>query len=68
MHKKFAESMVGRRFSVLFEEEKDGKYYGFTPNYLRVFVESDEDLHNAVRCVTIQGIREEEIIAVLGKE
>ena len=39
--------------SVLFEEEHDGVYYGYTTNYIRVKAKSNEDLTNKIKKVKI---------------
>ncbi|MDU1643093.1 tRNA (N(6)-L-threonylcarbamoyladenosine(37)-C(2))-methylthiotransferase MtaB, partial [Peptoniphilus harei] len=39
--------------SVLFEEEHDGVYYGYTTNYIRVKAKSEEDLTNKIKKVKI---------------
>ena len=39
--------------SVLFEEEHDGEYYGYTRNYIRVKAKSDIDLKNKIKEVKI---------------
>ena len=41
---------------VLFEEEKDGLWSGYTKNYVRVFVKSNENLENKLKTVKIQDI------------
>lgn len=43
-HKKYLESLYGKRFKVLFETYKDGIAEGLTENYIEVFVKSDNDL------------------------
>ncbi len=44
--------------AVLFEEEREGLWWGHTPHYLRVAVKSGEDLHNRLRRVRVTGVRE----------
>ena len=39
--------------SVLFEEEHDGEYYGYTTNYIRVKAKSEIDLKNKIKEVKI---------------
>lgn len=43
---------MGRETQVLFEEERNGAWYGHTPNYLLVQAEG-RDLHNCLRRVRI---------------
>lgn len=51
-----AKSQVGKTLSVLFEQrDKDGFYTGHTPNYLRVKLETNEDLKNQIREVKVVG-------------
>jgi len=42
--KQFLESLIGKTFPVLIEERKHGLYSGLTPNYARVFINSEENL------------------------
>lgn len=49
----FEKSFVGRQVEVLFEQTKNGFTEGLTKNYLRVFVEGDETLHDKCRTVEI---------------
>ena len=49
----FEKSFVGRRVKVLFEQTKHGFTEGLTTNYLRVFVEADERLHDKCKIVEI---------------
>ena len=44
----FYQSHVGREMTVLFEDPKDGLWPGYTDNYVRVLVESHQDLHNQI--------------------
>ncbi|HET6347735.1 MAG TPA: hypothetical protein VFH88_01495, partial [Candidatus Krumholzibacteria bacterium] len=47
-------SLAGRNVRVLFERRgKDGAYYGFSDEYVRVSVRCDEDLNNRLRQVRI---------------
>ena len=43
---------VGQTYPVLFEQPKDGWFFGHAPNYAEVLVKG-EDLHNQIRSVTI---------------
>ena len=47
---------VGRKADVLFEELRQGRWFGHTPNYLEVLLESGEDLHNRVKTVRFTGV------------
>lgn len=50
---KFREENLNKKMSVLFEEEKDGYYEGYTTNYIRVKVKSEKDLKNKIKNVKI---------------
>lgn len=52
------EKYIGKSAEVLFEEEKDGLWSGYTKNYVRVFVESDENLENKILKVEIKDVYE----------
>ena len=45
-------SCVGRTYPVLFEQPKDGKFFGHAPNYMEVLAEGD-GLHNVVKNVRV---------------
>ena len=47
--------IVGKKVKVLFEEGKDGVYYGYTPEYIRVRTESKQELEGLIRSVLITG-------------
>ncbi len=48
----FERSFVGKQVDVLFEQTKNGYTDGLTTNYLRVFVDADEKLHD--RCERVE--------------
>ena len=48
----FEKSFVGKTMEVLFEQTKDGLTEGLTKNYLRVFVDGDDSLHD--KCATVE--------------
>ncbi len=53
----FYQSYIGKTFNVLFEnEEKEGKMYGFTENYIKVEADYDPLLINEISEVTLSGI------------
>ncbi|MCM1579278.1 MAG: MiaB/RimO family radical SAM methylthiotransferase [Ruminococcus sp.] len=60
--RKFRESLVGKRFPVLFEREKsDGVHHGYTPNYVHVKIftkSSEKSLRNSIFYVTIDKVGE----------
>lgn len=56
--REYNEKYIGKSVEVLFEEEKDGLWSGYTKNYVRVFVESDESLENKIQKVEIKDVYE----------
>ena len=64
----FVEDRIGKTYPVLFEEKKDDKNYGYTPNYIYLSVEGKEDLRNTLEYVTIEGERGGEIAGRIRKE
>ena len=54
MRQAYLEGCVGKTYPVLFEQPKDGKFFGHAPNYMEVLVDG-ENLHNQVRSVRITG-------------
>ena len=55
MTRDYGRGMAGTIQEILFEEAHLGIWSGHAPNYVRVSVKSDEDLHNQVRRVRILG-------------
>ena len=56
--KEYNEKYIGKSVEVLFEEEKDGLWSGYTKNYVRVFVSSDENLENRLQKIDIKDVYE----------
>ena len=56
--KEYNEKYIDKRVEVLFEEEKDGLWSGYTRNYVRVFTESGENLENRIKRVEIKDVYE----------
>ncbi len=50
----FTERFVGKTVRVLFEQKKKGKWTGVTDQFVRVNVESDDDLVNQIRWITFE--------------
>lgn len=50
---KFLSAQQGKIFPVLFETFDDGFYWGYTPNYSRVFVQSDISLEGKIKNVKL---------------
>ena len=49
----YRQNMIGTIRSVLWEDNKKGKWIGLTDNYIRVKVTSEQDLHNRIDKVQI---------------
>ena len=56
--REYNEKYIGKSVDVLFEEEKDGLWSGYTKNYVRVFAESDENLENRLKKIEIKDVYE----------
>ena len=54
MRRAYLEGCVGKTYAVLFEQPKDGKFFGHAPNYMEVLADG-ETLHNQVKRVRITG-------------
>jgi threonylcarbamoyladenosine tRNA methylthiotransferase MtaB len=52
MRKDYLNGCVGAVYPVLFEQPKEGKFFGHAPNYMEVLAEGT-DLHNTVKNVHI---------------
>lgn len=50
----YRERYLGKVVEVLFEEQKDGFFYGLTPNYIRVKLTSKDDLTNKLKKIKLQ--------------
>ncbi len=56
----FHEAYLGREFSVLFEDPREGTWPGYTPNYIRVVVpDAGEDLANRRGRVRLESVTPE---------
>ena len=59
----FAKDQEGKTFKVLFEKRnKNGFFEGFTPNFLNVLQETNEDLNNQVKEVKIKQAIQNDLI------
>ena len=56
--REYNEKYIGESVEVLFEEEKDVLWSGYTKNYVRVFVSSDENLENRLQKIDIKDVYE----------
>ena len=48
---------MGQTLDVLFEEQSGGYWFGYTPNYIRVGVRSDDPLENVIRPARLTDVR-----------
>ena len=64
MNRAFREKMIGTVQAVLFEEMAGVFATGHAPNYIRIYVQS-EDLHNQVLPVRITGLYEDGVLGEL---
>jgi threonylcarbamoyladenosine tRNA methylthiotransferase MtaB len=53
MERDYLSTFVGENVEVLFEEEKNGLWRGYTTRYVEVTARSDENLHNRFRTVHV---------------
>lgn len=67
MEKSWLSSWMGQRVAVLFEEEKDGFWRGYTPQYIEVRGKG-ENLHNRVCPVTLTAAGEGVAFGVVTEE
>ncbi len=56
MERTYLKRQLGKTMAVLFEEEKDGRWRGHTPNYLEVRATCEDNLHNQLRQVYIDAV------------
>lgn len=52
----YRQKLLGQTLSVLFEDREGGYYTGHTPNYEKVYVTVQEELHNRILPVRITGV------------
>ena len=63
---KFANKFIGDEMEVLFEQNVDTNIYeGLTPNYIRVVVESEKDIHGEILKVKLNNIKEGYVEGIL---
>ena len=56
--KEYNKNYIGKELKVLFEEEKDGLWSGYTKNYIRVFFKSNENLENKLITVVTKELHD----------
>ena len=67
MHRSYLEGCVGRTYPVLFEQPKNGKFFGHAPNYMEVLAEG-ENLHNQLRNVRITAVEGDTLLGELQED
>ena len=68
MQKSWLTGWVGQTVPVLFEEEKEGFWRGYTPQYVEVKVKTDRDLHNQLHAVAVTAAGNNEVFGRLLEE
>jgi len=58
MERAYLERWVGREEPVLFEEEREGLWRGYTTRYTEVKAATAENLHNQIRTVRIEAVED----------
>jgi len=61
----FYQKFLNQTMDVLFEEEKQGSWGGFTGNYMRVNVQSTSNLQNQIKKVKLVRVEQDRIIGEL---
>jgi len=61
----YRENMAGGRYEVLFEEPEDGYFVGHTPNYVKIYVQTEGCLHNQILSVRVTKSFRDGMLAVL---
>ena len=63
---KFAGKFIGQEIDVLFEQSiAENTYEGLTPNYIRVIVKSDKEIHGEILKVKLTDIKDEYVEGIL---
>lgn len=61
MRQAYLEGCIGKTYEVLFEQPKDGKFFGHAPNYMEVLADGAH-LHNVIRNVRIVGTNGDQLL------
>lgn len=61
MRQAYLEGCIGKTYEVLFEQPKDGKFFGHAPNYMEVLADGAH-LHNVIRNVRIIGTNGDQLL------
>ena len=65
LERAYLEQWVGQSLPVLFEEERDGHWRGYTTRYTEVRVEGQENLHNQLRTVRLERVEDTALAGAL---
>ncbi len=67
MRRDYLEACVGQTYPVLFEQPREGRFFGRAPNYMEVLVRG-EGLHNTVKPVRITGTDGQSLLGELRED
>jgi threonylcarbamoyladenosine tRNA methylthiotransferase MtaB len=59
----FSHAMLGKETEVLFESEQDGYWEGYSSNYLRVKVKTNQNLRNEIRKIKLSSMMGGKLVA-----
>ena len=65
MSEAYRSALIGTTHPVLFEEKDDAFFTGHAPNYVKLYVKTEEDLHNKVRNVKITEVYKDGVMGLL---
>ena len=64
---KFKEDLLGTTANVLFEQEREGYFFGYTSNYIKVKMKSDKNIKNQILPVKIEDLQGVQAVGILGQ-
>ena len=67
MHRAYLAGCVGKTYPVLFEQPKNGKFFGHAPNYMEVLAKG-ENLHNQLRNVKITAVEGDTLLGEIQED
>ena len=67
MHRAYLAGCVGKTYPVLFEQPKNGRFFGHAPNYMEVLAEG-ENLHNQLRNVKITAVEGDTLLGEIQED
>ena len=68
MGRSWLTSWLDQTVEVLFEEEKEGFWRGYTPQYMEVRGKSEQNLHNVLRRVKVTAVGEDQVFGTIIEE